>query len=217
MKGEIRIVIADDHPVVRHGLKEMIEADSMLKVIAEAGDGRSALEKIEQLLPEVCVLDVDMPEMDGLEVAREIQRRRLPVEIIVLTIHRDEDLFQEALDLGVKGYIVKDSAVTDIVAGIKAAASGEAYISPLLSRLLLIRKQRADSLAKQRPGLESLTPMERRILRLIARDMTSKEIAEQLFISYRTVETHRTNIGRKLDLKGNLALVKFAVTHKSEV
>lgn len=217
MKSEIRIVIADDHPVVRHGLKEMIEADSMLKVVAEAGDGRTALEKIEQLLPEVCVLDVDMPGMDGLEVARQIQRRRLPVGIIVLTIHRDEDLFQEALDLGVKGYIVKDSAVTDIVAGIKSAASGEAYISPLLSRFLLNRKERAESLAKQRPGLESLTPMERRILRLIAHDLTSKEIAEQLFISYRTVETHRTNICRKLDLKGNLALVKFAVTHKSEV
>jgi DNA-binding NarL/FixJ family response regulator len=189
----------------------------MLKVVAEAGDGRSALEKIEQLLPEVCVLDVDMPGMDGLEVARQIQRRRLPVGIIVLTIHRDEDLFQEALDLGVKGYIVKDSAVTDIVAGIKSAALGEAYISPLLSRFLLNRKERAESLARQRPGLESLTPMERRILRLIAHDLTSKEIAEQLFISYRTVETHRTNICRKLDLKGNLALVKFAVTHKSEV
>jgi DNA-binding NarL/FixJ family response regulator len=217
MKSEIRIVIADDHPIFRHGLKEIIETDGLLKVVAEAGDGRSALEKIELLRPQVVVLDIDMPELDGFGVAKEIRRKSLPVEIVILTIHREEELFQEALDLGIKGYVLKDSAITDIISGVKSVAAGRPYISPQLSAFLLNRRDRADSLTKEKPGLESLTPMERRILRLIAEDKTSKEIAAQLFISHRTVETHRTNIFRKLGLKGNLALVKFALTHKSEI
>ena len=215
MKNEIRIVIADDHPIVRHGLKEMIETDPSLKVVADAGDGRAALDHIERLKPDVAVLDIDMPEMDGLAVAREIKRKGIAVEIVFLTIHQEEELFLEALETGAKGYVLKDSGVTDIIASIRAAAAGRAFISPQLSPFLLNRKAGADALAREKPGLESLTPMERRILRLVAEDKTSKDIAAQLFISYRTVETHRTNICRKLELKGNLALVKFAVTHKS--
>ena len=217
MNSEIRIVIADDHPVVRHGLKEMIETDSMLRVVAEAGDGRHALEIIERLKPDVAVLDLDMPEMDGFAVVREIQRKNLAVEIIVLTIHREEELFQEAMDLGVRGYVLKDSATTDIISSIRSAAARQPYISPQLSTFLLNRRRRADALATRKPGLESLTTMERRILKLIADEKTSKDIAAQLFISHRTVETHRTNICRKLDLKGNLPLIKFALTHKSEL
>jgi DNA-binding NarL/FixJ family response regulator len=214
---EVRIVIADDHPIVRHGLREMIEVDSSLKVVAEAGDGASALAQIEQLRPDVAVLDIDMPGMDGLTLAREIRTRRIEVQVVLLTIHREEELFNEAIDLGVRGYVLKDSATNDIIASIRAAAIGQPFISPQLSALLLKRRARSDALAKEKPGLEALTAMERRILKLIASDKTSKDIARQLFISYRTVETHRTNICRKLDLKGNLALVKFAVTHKSDL
>jgi DNA-binding NarL/FixJ family response regulator len=136
---------------------------------------------------------------------------------IFLTIHREEELFQAALDLGVKGYVLKDSAVTDIIAGIKAVAAGQAYLSPALSPYLLKRSERAAALTKAKPGINGLTPTERRILKLIAEEKTSKEIAEELFISPRTVETHRTNIARKLELHGSLALIKFAVTHKSEL
>jgi DNA-binding NarL/FixJ family response regulator len=217
MKNEVRLVIADDHPIVLHGLKEMIEADTSLKVVGEAGDGVKALAQIQQLKPDVAVLDIDMPEMDGLTVAREIQRRRIAVQVVLLTIHREEELFQEAIDAGVRGYVLKDSATTDIIASIKAAAYGQPFISPQLSALLLNRRARSDALASQKPGLAALTPMERRILKLIADDKTSKDIAGQLFISYRTVETHRTNICRKLELKGNLALVKFALAHKSDL
>jgi len=217
MKNQVQVVIADDHPIVRHGLREMVEADSSLSIVGEAADGVKALAQIEQLKPEVAVLDIDMPEMDGLAVAREIQSKRLDVQVVLLTIHREEELFQEALDVGVKGYVLKDSATTDIIASIKAAARGQAFISPQISSLLLKRRARSDALAGQKPGLAALTPMERRILKLIAEDKTSKDIAGQLFISYRTVETHRTNICRKLELKGNLALVKFALAHKSEL
>src|SRR5262249_12865106 len=139
------------------------------------------------------------------------------LKVVLLTIHREEALFQEALDIGVKGYVLKDSATTDIIASIKAAGQGQPFISPALSALLLKRRARSDALAREKSGLEALTPMERRILKLIADDKTSKDIAAQLFISYRTVETHRTNICRKLELKGNLALVKFALAHKSEL
>jgi DNA-binding NarL/FixJ family response regulator len=217
MNNEIEIVMADDHPIVRQGLRQTIEADEALKVVAEAGDGKTALAKIVQHQPAVAVLDIDMPEQDGFSVARAVRQQKLAVEIVFLTIHREEELFQAALDLGAKGYVLKDSAVTDIVAAIKAVAAGQHYISPQLSSYLLKRSQSAAALTASKPGLDSLTPTERRILKLIAEDKTSKEIAEMLFVSHRTVETHRTNISRKLELHGNLALVKFALENKAHL
>lgn len=184
--------MADDHPIVRQGLRQMIEVDKVLTIVAEAGDGQTAL--IEQHRPEVAVLDIDMPQLDGFAVARALQRQQLAVEIVFLTMHREPDLFEAALDLGVKGYVLKDSAVTDIVAGIKAVAAGGAYLSSSLSALLVARRRRATELVQAQPGLHDLSPTERRILKLIAEDKTSKEIAAELFISYRTVETHRSNI-----------------------
>ena len=215
MNNEIRIVMADDHPIVRQGLRQTIEADAALKIVAESGDGKTALAQIVELRPAVAVLDVDMPGQDGFSVARAVFQQKLSVEIVFQTIHREEELFQAALDLGAKGYVLKDSAVTDIVAAIKAVAAGEPYISPQLSSYLLRRSHSVADLKARKPGLEDLTPTERRILKLIAEDKSSKEIAGELFISHRTVETHRTNISRKLELHGNLALVKFALEHKA--
>ena len=217
MKPEIRVLIADDHPVVRQGLRQTIESDRGLKIVAEAGDGGVALEQIKTLLPEVAVLDIDMPVKDGFAVATAIREEKLPVAIIFLTIHREEELFQAAMDMGVKGYVLKDSATTDIIAGIKTVAVGQPYISPSLSAYLINRRARSVALIKEKPGIEELTPMERRVLKLIAEDKTSKEIAKELFISHRTVETHRTNISRKLELHGSLTLIKFAVAHKSQL
>jgi DNA-binding NarL/FixJ family response regulator len=217
VEHEIEVLIADDHPIVRRGLRQVIEADAALKVVAEAGDGREVLERIEELRPRVAVLDLDMPGLDGFAVTREIQKRRLPVEVIILTIHSEADMFNEALDLGVKGYVVKDCAVSDIVAAIRAVASGQHYISPTLSAHLVKRRARADALAREKPTLAQLTPTERRVLRLIAEYKTSKEIAAELFIHYRTVENHRTNICQKLDIHGSHALLKFALQHRSEL
>lgn len=213
---QIRIVMADDHPIVRQGLRQMIETDKNLSIVAEAGDGQTALDLIETHQPDVAVLDVDMPGMDGFAVVRGLQKKRINVEIVFLTMHSEEEIFQAAMDLGVKGYVLKDSAVTDIVSSIKAVAAGRPYLSPELSALLL-KRRRADKLDLKQPGLHDLSPTEQRILRLIAEDKTSKEIAAALFISPRTVETHRANMSRKLNLHGSLALVKFAVTHKAEL
>ena len=214
----IRVLIADDHPIVRRGLRQVIESDSSLEVVDEVGDGALALSRILELRPDVAVLDIDMPGMGGFEVTREIKRKNgPPVEVIILTIHSEEDMFNEALDLGVKGYVVKDCAVTDIVAGIKSVAAGRHYISPSLSSYLINRRSRADALSKEKPLLSALTPTERRVLKLISEYKTSKEIADELFIHYRTVENHRTNICQKLELHGSHALLKFALKHKSEL
>ena len=217
MKTEIRIVMADDHPIVRQGLKQIIEADGVIIIVAEAGDGEAALKLIEKHQPDVAVLDIDMPRMDGFAVVRAIKEKGFEVEIVFLTMHDEEEIFQEAMDLHVRGYVLKDSAITDIVTSIKSVADGRPFLSPSLSALLLKHRARFDELDKKQPGLQTLSPTERRILKLIAEDKTSREIGEELFISHRTVETHRTNMSRKLDLHGSLALVKFAVAHKSEL
>lgn len=217
MKNEIRIVIADDHPIFRQGLKQVIEAVPMLKVIGEAEDGDAALLCIEAHCPDVAILDVDMPNKDGFEVARAIVEKKLPVEMVFLTMHRSESLFNAALNLGVEGYVLKDSALADVVNSIRSVAKGENFISSALSTFLVKRSRRAAAFAEQQPTINNLTPTERRVLKLIGDYKTSKEIAEQLFISIRTVEHHRASIATKLQLRGSHALIKFALEHRDEL
>jgi DNA-binding NarL/FixJ family response regulator len=217
MGDKVKIVIADDHPIVRQGLRQLIEADRNLTVVGEASDGETALQLIETHQPDVAVLDIDMPRIGGFDVVRELERKKNRVKIIFLTMHTEEEIFQTAMDLGVGGYVLKDSATNDIVAGIKSIAAGRPFISPAMSALLLNRRRRAQKLESEKPELDLLTPTERRILKLIAEDKTSREIGTELFISHRTVHAHRAHILQKLNLSGNLALVKFALTHKSSL
>jgi len=211
----LHIVIADDHPIFRRGLRAVIEADPRLRVVAEAEDGAAALAEVKRLRPQVAVLDMDMPHLDGMAVAREIRQQRLPVEVAFLTMHKDETTFNAALDLGVKGYVVKDGAANEIIGCIKAVAAGQSFISPVLSGHLLNRNSPG---APQPPSaLNTLTPAERRVMRLIACGKLNNEIAEELFVSVRTVEHHRSNICSKLGLNGRHALLTFALTHKSEI
>lgn len=214
---EITILIADDHPIFRKGLRQIIESERGLKVVAEADDGEAAYEKARQLRPDVIILDVNMPTMDGFELARTIRDRNLETALIFLTMYKDEEMFNAALDLGARGYVLKSSALTDIVDCVRAVAAGQHYISPVLSGFLLNRRDRAASFVKGKPSIRNLTPTELRILRLIAESKTSKEIAAELSVSYRTVENHRANICQKLDLHGSNVLVKFAFEHKSEI
>jgi DNA-binding NarL/FixJ family response regulator len=217
MSSEIRVLIADDHPIFRHGLRQLVERDPRIKVVAEADNGETALELIATHRPEAAVLDVNMPGKDGFAVLRSLQSQHLPTLVIFLTMHKDEMHFNEALNLGVRGYVLKESAATDITSCIKAVAAGQNYVSPELSTYLLNRGHRASALLKDQPNLNELTATERRVLALLARYMTSREIAAELFVSVRTIENHRANICSKLNLHGTHALVKFALKHKSEL
>jgi len=217
MKPQVTIVIADDHPIFREGLKNVIERDKSLTVVGEADDGEHALKLIEETSPDVAVLDLDMPGLNGLAVVRAMAEKKIPTATVFLTMHKEEDLFNEAMNVGAQGYVLKDSAVTDIVGAIKSTSAGQSFISPTLSSLLLKRTRRAEALAKDKSGLDQLTPTERRILQMIAFNKTSREIAKDLFISPRTVENHRANICTKLDLHGAQALLRFALEHKSEL
>lgn len=217
MAAELRIVIADDHPVFRRGLRMIIEAETSFKVIADVEDGNAALKQIHEQKPDVAVLDVDMPNGGGFEVVRDLQKLNLHTQIIFLTMYKDEALFNKAMDLGVKGYVLKDSAIDDIIASIKTVASGQNYISQPLATYLINRSRRQTSFDQQTPSINKLTPTERRILRLIADQKTSRDIAAELFISIRTVERHRLNICDKLDLHGSNALMRFALENKQQL
>jgi DNA-binding NarL/FixJ family response regulator len=216
MTTEIKILIADDHPIFRGGLKSVIEKERGLRVVAEAGNGTAALELIKECQPDVAVLDLDMPEMDGFAVARELQALRLPVSVVILTMHKDEMHFNRAIDLDVRGFIIKDGAAAEVVGCIKSVASGKEYFSPVLSSFLLNRARRVSTFERQ-TGIGDLTPTERRVLSLLAELKTSKDIAAELGISPRTVENHRAHICSKLNLQGSHALTKFAIQHKAEL
>ena len=215
MKEKIKIIIADDHPIFRDGLKQLIEKEDNMSVTGEAEDGQKALELILKNKPDIAILDMSMPEKTGLDVLRELRNKKMKTKIIFLTMFREEDIFNEAMDLGVEGYVLKESAENDILMCINHVAKDNYCISPLISNLMIKRMNRKSELDRQKPSLENLTPTERRILKLIAQDKTSKEISDILFISYRTIENHRTAISNKLNLHGAHSLVKFAIENKS--
>jgi len=215
MGNDITIVIADDHPLFRKGLLETIEAHAGYRVVGEAEDGAVALRLIEECMPSITILDIEMPVMDGFSVALAMGKRHLPVEIIFLTMHKDEDLFNEAMDLGAKGFLLKENAAQDILDCIGTVAAGRYYLSPHISSYLVSRNDRAKSLLQKHPSLVLLTPTERNILRKIAENKTTKEIAAELYISHKTVENHRANIARKLNLRGSHHLLRFALENKS--
>ena len=213
MADQIRILLADDYPVVRKGLKASIEEEASLKVIAEASDGEEALKLVGRLRPQLAILDIDMPKLDGLGVAREIARLKLDTKVIFLSFHKDEDIFRAALAAGGKGYLLKDGAMEEIVVAIQTVVAGKMYMSSAIA-LQLLQPEGSSNAASGNPLTRDLTVSERRILMLISEGLSSKEIGNELSIHYRTVENHRTNICRKLNIEGANALLRFAVQHK---
>jgi DNA-binding NarL/FixJ family response regulator len=217
MTNPIDIIIADDHPIFRKGLCDVIAGDPSLRLLEQAEDGETALRLIQERQPHVAILDINMPRLSGLRVAHTLAGGQSPVKIILLTMHEDEDFFNEAMDIGVSGYVLKENAVADLLQAIRAVAQGKTFVSPSLAGFLLHRRTQSDDLKQEKPGLEMLTPAERRILKLIAQDQTTKEIAATLGISIRTVDTHRQNISNKLNLSGSHSLLKFAYANKSRL
>src|SRR5262245_9664650 len=214
MNKKMRLLIADDHPLSRGGLRQVIESKPEYEIVSEASDGESALESIRRLRPDIAILDIGMPKMDGLAVARAVLDESLPVSIIFLTMYREEKLFNRALEAGVMGYVLKESAAADIVSCIKAVAAGQHYASHALTSYLMTRRRAQVSKTDPQTGVEALTPTERRILSMLAECKTSKQIGDALFISRRTVDHHRANICQKLDIHGSHAFMKFALENK---
>lgn len=215
MAARIKVLIVDDHPLFRSGLRQVIAADARFELTGETGDGESALKFILEKKPDVAVLDVNLPKLSGLEVARKFQGKKIPTRLIILTMHKEEEMINHALDAGVNGYVLKENAIEDILEAIVAVAKGGHYLSPAVSGFLVRRRNRAESLAAQKPGLDDLTKAERRILKLVAEKKTSREIGAELFISPRTVEAHRANISQKLELTGSHSLLQFALENRS--
>lgn len=209
------IILADDHPLMRKGLREIIEEGGGFRIIAETGNGESAIALMEQHRPAIAVLDIDMPKLSGLETAAEVLRRKLPVRIIILTMYDTENMFNKAMDLGVMGYVLKESAATEIVDALRSVREGKHYITPSMSGTLVRQRTAAPAFrSEEQFALAQLTVTERKVLRLIAQDLSTRQIAESLFVSPRTIDTHRNNICQKLDLHGASALLKFALENK---
>ncbi len=214
MKTETRIIIADDHPIFRAGLKQIIENNPSFKVISDASDGETALNRVIEQKPDVVVLDVNMPKMTGLQVAEELKRKQCPTRVVFLTMHDDEAMFNKAMSLEVKGYVLKDSAAVDIINCLNAVIAGQNFTSPAVTTYLF---KRATSNSNKTGTIADLTATERAILKMIAEYKTSKEIGDELCISYRTVENYRTNICSKLDLHGSHSLIKYALQNQDQL
>lgn len=213
--NEIKVLIADDHPIFRDGLKGIIEKAKNLKVIGEAMNGAEVLEMIETHRPDVAVIDLDMPRMDGIEVVSALRKAKSPVKTVLLTMHKDETNFNRAFEVGVNGYVLKDEAAPEIVRCIENVFAGKEYFSPLLTCFLTKRLRNAAP--ENQTNIESLTPHERRVLRSLAELKTSRQIADEFKLSSRTIENQRAQICLKLNLQGTHALVKFALKHKDRL
>jgi len=213
MMGKKRVLIADDHPIFRSGLRTLIDADASFTVMAEAADGEQALSLIIDERPDVAIVDYNMPKLNGFELLKKISQSKVPVIPVMLTMHNEEAMFSKAFELGARGYVLKDSAGIDIVNCLHAVTQGQVYTSAAVTTYLFKRASRIYAV----DGLESLTPTERKVLRLIADYKTSREIADELSISVRTVENHRSNISGRVGVTGSHALFKFAIQHRSEL
>jgi len=207
----IRVIVADDHTMIRSGLKALLDREPDIEVVAEAADGRQAVQKAEELLPEVVLLDIAMPNLNGIEAARQIAAKHDRMGIIILSMHSDESYVLKALKAGARGYLLKDSPESDVMNAVRAVNSGKAYFSPEISRMLADDYLRQMQQRGVEDSYELLTSREREILQLLAEGKSNKDVANLLNLSLHTVETHRSNILQKLNLHSVPELILYAV------
>jgi DNA-binding NarL/FixJ family response regulator len=210
MNQEVTVLIVDDHPLLRHGLHDVIARNPRFKIVGEASDGEAALQQMACLKPQIVILDIDMPRLNGLETIRAVRQLPFPVKVVILTMYNEEDMFNAAMDLGAKAYVLKENAANDILSALEKVDRGEGFVSTLMLEAGQRRSNRVRELLLSKPQIDSLTPAERRILKLVGEDYTSKEIANLLKLSVRTVDNHRQHICDKLKLHGTHSLLKFA-------
>lgn len=210
----MKLLIADDHILVRKGLLQVLELQKDLDV-SEAGNGEEALRYIRSERPEIALLDVEMPVMSGFDVARRVQAEGLSTVLVFLTMFKEETVFNKAMDLGVRGYVLKENTISEVLQCIRTVAEGRYYLSPSISDFLVRRNSRMTAPVSEAKGLGQLTPAERNVLKLVGAMKSSQQIADALGISVKTVQNHRNNICDKLGLQGHNALLKFAVDNAS--
>ncbi len=209
--GQIRILLADDHTIIRSGLRLLLEQQQDFKVVAEASDGREAMELVSKHHPQVAVLDIGMPQLNGIEAARQIAAQEPQTQVVILSMHADEGYVLRALKAGARAYILKNSAEADLIRAVRSVAEGKSFFSPVISRMLLEDYVRQIRDKEVEDSYDLLTPREREIVQLLAEGRTSKDVANLLKLSLYTVETHRGNILQKLNLHGVPELILYAV------
>lgn len=206
-----KILIADDHWVIRAGLRALLDSNPDVEVVGEAGDGYEVLEKLETLQPDIILMDLSMPNLDGIETTRQVIKKVPSIKILILTIHEDEGLVKEAIKSGAAGYIVKRAAESELNTAIRAIQQGNMYVHPALTRALM--RDISPVTEPSMVPIEELTPREVDVLRLLARGYTNRQIADELNISPRTVEGHRSNLSSKLNRSSRVDLVNYAEEH----
>ena len=204
----VKIMIADDHSLIREGLKNLLELEGDIEVVAEAEDGMQCLDKLEYITPDVLLLDINMPRMNGLDVLRNLKERRIKVKVLVLTVHNETEYLMKAVDIGIDGYVLKDSESSELKKAIFAIVDGETYIQPSLIPALNSKMIEKD---KDGAKIDLLTRRELEVLKLLAVGMYNKEVAEKLDISERTVKNHVSNIFKKIEVTDRTQAAVFAI------
>jgi two-component system, NarL family, response regulator NreC len=209
--SETRVLLADDHTLIRAGLRMVVDSEPDLTVVGEANDGREAVRLAGQLKPDVVVMDIGMPKLNGIEASRQIRTELPDTQVVMLSMHSDEAYVLRALKAGAKAYLLKDSAEADLARAIRAATAGKSFFSPAVGQVLLQDYMRRLERTGGEDSYDLLSPREREILQLVAEGNSSKEIANALHLSVYTVETHRANLMQKLSLRGVPELILYAV------
>ena len=209
--GKIKVLLAEDHTIVRKGIRSLLDAETDIEVVGEAENGREAIEKVESLAPDIVVMDNTMPVLNGLEATRQIKKRFPNVEILILTMHTNEEYVFQTLQAGASGYLVKQTAPKELISAIQALNQGDFYLSPTISKTVIEEYLRQPRTATVTDSYDKLTDREREVLQLIAEGHSNKDIADQLHISLKTVGVHRVNLMNKLDIHSVTELVKYAL------
>ncbi|MBE7551284.1 MAG: response regulator transcription factor [Anaerolineales bacterium] len=209
----IRVILADDHHLVRQGIRSLLEKTGDIEILAEAENGQEAVKLAERLLPDVLVMDIAMPRLNGIQAAEQIRSLGLAAQVVILSMYSDETVVRQALRAGVRGYLLKRSVVEELLLALRAAMRGEIYLSPAVSQMMMTDFLAGQSAAEVASPFDQLSAREREALKLVAEGATNKAIAEAMQISVKTVEKHRTNLMTKLNVHDLAGLIRIAIKH----
>jgi two-component system response regulator NreC len=210
MMSKIRVLLAEDHTIVRKGIRSLLDDEPDIEVVGEAADGREAVEKVEKLRPDVVLMDITMPQLNGLEATRHIKKQFPEIKVLGLTMYTNEEYIFQLLQAGASGYLVKQSAPAELISAIQAVYRGDSFLSPAISKTIIEEYLKHTEKISQSDAYEKLTDREREVLQLITEGYSNQEIAEMLYISVKTVGVHRVNLMTKLNLHNTAELIKYA-------